>query len=245
MARAILFDLFETLITESRDAPRGVSSLAPEFGCAREAFRAQWRTRRPAVTAGRLSFRLALSDIVIALGGHADEAMLQRICDDRVRAKARAFAQIDPHVLTTIDHLRSRGLRLAIISNCFAEDVVSWPQCALASRFDCTLFSFEVGLAKPDPAIYLEATRRLGVSASNTWYIGDGQDDELLGAERAGLRSFQALWFLKRWSHFREPPGSASTLAHVEELLPLVEHSLAPVDSALTRAPSRTGEHDG
>ena len=232
MVQAILFDLFETLITESRDPPRGVSSLAPEFGCAREAFRTQWNTRRPAVTAGRLSFRQALIDIVTTLGGHADEAVLQRICDDRRHAKARPFAQIDPLVLTTIDHLRNRGLRLGIISNCFAEDVVAWPQSSLASLFDCTVFSFDVGLAKPAPAIYLEATRRLGASASNTWFIGDGQDDELPGAEQAGLRAFQALWFLKRWSHFREPPGSASTLSHVEELQLLVEQSLAPMDSA-------------
>ena len=236
MVQAILFDLFETLITESRDPPSGVSSLAPEFECAREAFRAQWKARRPAVTAGRLSFRDALRDITNTLGGHADEVTLRRICDDRVRTKARAFAQIDPLVLTTIDHLRSRGLHLGVISNCFAEDVVEWPQSSLASRFDCTLFSFEAGLAKPHPAIYLEATRRLGVSASDTWFIGDGQDNELLGAERAGLRSFQALWFLKRWSHFRESPGSASTLSRVEELLPLVEQSLAPVDGEFTRA---------
>ena len=241
MAQAILFDLFETLITESRDPPSGVSSLAPEFECAREAFRAQWKTRRPAVTAGRLSFRDALRDVTNTLGGHADEVTLRRICDDRVRTKARAFAQIDPLVLTTIDHLRRRSLRLGVISNCFAEDVVEWPQSSLASRFDCTLFSFEAGLAKPDPAIYLEATRRLGVSASDTWFIGDGQDNELLGAERAGLRSFHALWFLKRWSHFREPPSSASTLSRVEELLPLVDQSLESVGSALTRAKPHGG----
>ena len=244
MVQAILFDLFETLITESRDPPRGVSTLAPLFGCARDAFRAQWKTRRPAVTAGRLPFREAIRDIVITLGGHADEADLQRICDDRRHAKARPFAQIDPLVLTTIDHLRCRGLRLGVISNCFAEDVVAWPQSSLASRFDCAVFSYDVGLAKPDPAIYLEAARLLGVSASDTWFIGDGQDDELPGAERAGLRACQALWFLKRWSHFREPPGSASTISRVEEILPLVEQSLAPVDSELTRA-HVTEEHDG
>ncbi len=236
MVQAILFDLFETLITESLDPPGGVSSLAPEFGCAREAFRAHWKTRRPEVTAGRLSFRQALSDVAIALGSHVDEALLRRVCEDRVRAKARPFAQIHPHVLTTIDHLRGRGLRLGVISNCFAEDVAAWPQSSLASRFDCTLFSFEVGLAKPDPAIYLEASRRLGASASDTWFIGDGQDDELPGAERAGLRSFQAQWFLKRWPHFLEPRSSASTLSRVEQILPLIEPSLAPVDSVLTRA---------
>jgi putative hydrolase of the HAD superfamily len=225
MVQAILFDLFETLITESRDPPRGVSSLAPQFGCTREAFRAHWKTRRPAVTAGRLPFREAIRDIVITLGGHADESDLQRICDDRRQAKARPFAQIDPLVLTTIDHLRCRGVRLGVISNCFAEDVVAWPQSSLASRFDCTVFSFDVGLAKPDPAIYVEAARRLGSNAADTWFIGDGQDDELPGAERAGLRSWRARWFLKEWPHYREAPSSASDLSDIEEVLTLVEHS--------------------
>ena len=236
MVRALLFDLFETLITESGEPPAGVSSLAPAFGCERNAFRAQWKARRPAVTVGRLSFRQALEEIALSLGQHADEATLHRICDGRVRAKARPFAQIDRDVVTMIDHLRSQGLRLAVISNCFAEDVVSWPQCAIASRFDCTLFSFEVGLAKPDPAIYLEATQRLGVSASDTWFIGDGQDKELSGATQAGLRAFRALWFLKRWPHYREAPSSVPDLSNIEEILTLVEHSHESVDSASTPA---------
>src|SRR5258708_1678326 len=57
MVQAVLFDLFETLITESGTRPAGVSSLAPELGCEREAFRAQWKARRAAVTAGCVSFR--------------------------------------------------------------------------------------------------------------------------------------------------------------------------------------------
>jgi putative hydrolase of the HAD superfamily len=236
MPRAILFDLFETLITESRDPPRGVSSLAPEFGCAREAFRAQWKARRPAVTVGRLSFRQALEEIALSLGQHADEATLQRTSDDRIRAKAQPFERLEPNILTTIEHLRHRGLRLAVVSNCFAEDITAWPQCALASLFDCTVFSCEVGLAKPDPAIYLEATRRLGVDVSDTWFIGDGQDEELSGATQAGLRAFRALWFLKRWPHYREAPSSAADLSNIAEILTLVEHSHEPVDGASTPA---------
>jgi len=226
MVRAVLFDLFETLITESRTQPAGVSSLGPELGCEREAFRAQWKARRPAVTVGRLPFRQALSDIATTLGSHAEEAMLQRMRDQRIRAKAEPFKQIDDQVLTMIGHLRSRGLRLGIISNCFAEDVVAWPQCPLASSFDCTVFSFEVGLAKPDPEIYLEATRRLRVDVSDTWFIGDGMHEELSGAEKVGLRVFRALWFLRRWPHFREELGSAASMASVDELLNAVEQSI-------------------
>ena len=130
------------------------------------------------------------------------------------------------------DYLRRRSLRLGIISNCFAEDVAAWPGCSLASRFDCTLFSFEVGLAKPDPEIYIEATRRLRVDVSETWFIGDGGHEELSGAEQAGLRALKALWFLKRWPRFREKPCSATTVATVDEVVSLVERVIGPPHGA-------------
>ena len=199
--RSVVFDLFETLVTESGTRPAGVSSLAPRLGCEREAFRRRWKALRLDVTLGRLSFRQALSDIATELGGHAEAATLQRMCDERIRVKAEALTEVEPQVLVMLDALRSRDVRLGVISNCFAEDVAAWPKCPLASRFDCSVLSFEVGLAKPDPEIYVEATRRLHVDVSEAWFVGDGADDELLGAEKAGLRAFRALWFLKRWPH--------------------------------------------
>ena len=228
MVRAVLFDLYETLITESGTQRAGASSLGPELGCEREAFRGQWRTLRPAVTVGRLSLRQALSDIATRLGSHAEDATLQRLYEARIRSKAESLEQIEDPILRMIGHLRRRDLRLGVISNCFAEDVAAWPQCSLASDFDCAVWSFEVGLAKPDPEIYIEATRRLQVDVSETWVIGDGMHEELSGAERAGLRAFRALWFLRRWPNFREEPCSSSvaSVASVEEVLGLVERSI-------------------
>jgi FMN phosphatase YigB (HAD superfamily) len=230
--RAILFDLYETLITESGSRPEGVSSLGPALGCERAAFRIRWRALRPAVTVGQLSFRQALRDIATGLGSQVDDGTLQRVYEERVRVKGYAFADIEHQVLVMLDDLRSRNLRLGVISNCFAEHVATWPASALASRVDCTVFSFDVGLAKPDPRIYLEATRRLNVDVSETWFVGDGGDGELTGAEQAGLRAFRAVWFLKRWPHFREEPRSGVSLASLGDLVTLVEHTLAPVDPA-------------
>jgi putative hydrolase of the HAD superfamily len=228
MVRAVLFDLFETLITESGIRRTGVSSLAAGLGCEREAFGALWRAVRPAVMIGRVSFRQALSDIAARLGSRADDATLQRMCDERIAATGEAFAQIEPQILMMLDRLRRQDLRLGIVSNCFAEDVAAWPRCFLTPRVDCTVFSFEVGLAKPNPEIYLEATRRLGVDVSETWFIGDGAHGELSGAEQAGLRAFKALWFLKRWPHYQEVPRSTSSVASVDEFVSLVEQSLEP-----------------
>ena len=234
MVKAVLFDLFETLVTESRTRPAGVSSLAPDLGCERTAFRRHWKALRPAVQIGRLSFGQALRDITTTLGSHADDAAIERICDERIRAKRGPFAQVEQPVVMMLDHLRSRNVRLGIVSNCFAEDVAAWSQCALAPYFDCTVFSFEAGVAKPDPAIYMEATRRLGVAASATWFIGDGAHEELSGAERAGLRAFRALWFLRRWPHFKDEPSPAAGLASVDDFVALLEQSIGPLDTEFT-----------
>jgi HAD superfamily hydrolase (TIGR01549 family) len=243
MIRAVVFDLFETLVTESLTQPAGVSSLAAEFGCERDAFRREWKALRPAVTVGQMSFGQALKDIATKLGGHAEEATFQRLCEERTRKKAEAFAHIEDPVLMMVDYLRSRNLRLGVISNCFAEDAAAWPHCSLISRFDSTVFSFEVGLAKPDPGIYVEAIRRLRVDVSEAWFIGDGGSDELSGAEHAGLRAFKALWFLRRWPHFREEPCSAASFASVEEVVNLVEQAIGLPDGASAGPPpTRTSE---
>jgi putative hydrolase of the HAD superfamily len=230
MVRAILFDLFETLITESGTRPPGVSSLAPALGCERDDFRRHWKALRPAVSRGRLSFRQAIGEITTRLGSPADPFTLQRVCEQRVRTKAQPFEQLEPQIVTMLDDLRHRGLRLGVVSNCCAEDVAAWRHSSLASRFDRTVFSFEVGLAKPDPEIYKEAARRLRADVSQTWYIGDGADEELSGAEHAGLRPFRAIWFLRRWPHYREEPGSIAKLATVAEIVSVVERSVGLPD---------------
>jgi putative hydrolase of the HAD superfamily len=181
-----------------------------------------------------LSFREAIGEITSALGCPADELTLQHICEERLRVKAEPFLEIEDPVLSMIDHFRARGLRLGVVSNCLAEDAAAWPNCSLASRFDCAVFSFEVGLAKPNPDIYIEASRRLQIDASDTWYIGDGADEELSGAAEAGVRPFRATWFLRRWPHFRDEPGSIAHVDATTDFVNLVERALARTAEAIS-----------
>jgi HAD superfamily hydrolase (TIGR01509 family) len=235
MPRSVLFDLFETLVTESVTQPPGVSSLASGLGFEREAFRTQWKTLRPAVLTGRLSFRQALGDITTTLGNPADAATLQRLSDERARTKAQPLERVEPAVLATLDALRRRNIRLGVVSNCCAEDVAAWPTCPLATRFESVVFSYEVGRTKPDPEIYRHAAGRLGVDVSDAWYIGDGGDDELRGAAQAGLpRAFRALWFLRRWPHFRDEARSEPSVEAVDEIVSLVDAT--PIEPQAGRA---------
>jgi putative hydrolase of the HAD superfamily len=198
---AVLFDLYETLITESHLAPTRASSLAHALGLDRQAYRAEWKARRPRVVVGELSFADALTEVSQTLIGTVDTAAIQHICQQRIREKAAACAHPDHQIVTLITDLVRRGVGLGVVSNGFREDVVPWPDCPLAPSFQCAAFSCEEGVAKPDPEIYRRAMRRLRVQPEATVYIGDGGDDELAGAEQAGLRAFRAAWFVRSPSH--------------------------------------------
>ena len=60
MIKAVLLDLFETLVTERHLAPVRASSLGERLGLESTAFRARWRSQRPRVLRGQLSFADAL-----------------------------------------------------------------------------------------------------------------------------------------------------------------------------------------
>jgi len=218
MITAVLFDLYETLVTESHGAPTRASSLASVLGLERHVYRAEWKARRPRIVVGKLSFADALSEISQALAGTVDADTIQGICRQRIREKVEAFARTDNQVTMLVNELVRRNVRLGVISNGFKEDVLPWPGCSLAPAFHCTAFSCDEGVAKPDPEIYLRAVRRLGSEPEATMYIGDGGDNELAGAEQAGLRACRAAWFV---------PASAQALpwpelTRCEEVLTLV-----------------------
>jgi putative hydrolase of the HAD superfamily len=195
MIRAILFDLYETLVTERDAAPTRASSLGERLGLDAAAFRKAWKPQRVRAIRGQVSFADALLEVGEMLGRTLDSSFVHSLSDERRLEKAALFQRFHREALPALRGLRDHGCRLAVVSNCFAEDVEAWPRCPMAECFDASVFSFEVGAAKPEPHIYREAMRRLGVEGSNAVFVGDGGDDELLGAERAGLRAAQATWF--------------------------------------------------
>src|SRR5437660_3597454 len=204
MIQGVLFDLFETLVTESYASIQRASSLASGLGVNEDAYRRLWRSRRPDVMLGRATFRAAVAHIARTLGVSPDQSLLDDIRSERMRQKAAVLGDVQPDVLATMEALRARGLRLALVTNSLAEDVAAWDRSPLHPFFDVALFSCVAGLAKPDPQVYLLACRELDLLPPHTLFIGDGGDDELAGALRAGVQARQALWFSRTPGQRRE-----------------------------------------
>jgi putative hydrolase of the HAD superfamily len=217
MLKAVVFDLYETLVTQNGTVVPRAGALGESLGCNAAAYRREWKQLRPLVLRGELTFQQALLEAGTRLGVAIPVERAQRASDERIRANTTVFQKNDPELVALTGDLHARGVRLATISNCMAEDVVAWPQSAFAPRFQCAVFSYAARRVKPDPQVYLDAVAQLGVQPAEALYIGDGGDDELAGAERAGLRAAQAVWFVSRPAVPRIP-----VLANRQDVMRLV-----------------------
>ena len=90
-----------------------------------------------------------------------------------------------PAVLTS---LRERGVATAILSNVGMDPRGVLQRTGLAGLYDAEVFSFEVGVVKPDPAIFAIAAERLGLPAHELLMVGDTVDDDGAAAH-LGMRT--------------------------------------------------------
>jgi putative hydrolase of the HAD superfamily len=97
-----------------------------------------------------------------------------------------------------LEALRTRGLRLALVSNTASPEWLLRPvleRQGLVERLDAIVLSSEVGKRKPHPAIFERAVAELDVQPDEALFVGDRLDADVAGASRAGMRTVQALWF--------------------------------------------------
>jgi HAD superfamily hydrolase (TIGR01509 family) len=90
-------------------------------------------------------------------------------------------------VLPTLEGLRGRYI-LGAMSN-----GNSYPRTlGLEHFFQFIILAQEVGIEKPDPGIFHLAVQRAGCLPEELLYVGDSQEEDILGARRAGVR---IAWF--------------------------------------------------
>jgi putative hydrolase of the HAD superfamily len=185
----IVFDLFHTLVDPQEHAPPGyrrIREVAGILGLPEHEVELWWEQRVPVLVSEPVypvdevvewarSRRIVLdpshiADIDRALGVHADSALRSPI----------------DGVVETLQHLRSVGLGLTILSNVVVRDVRTFPLSPLAPLVDDACFSCFTGMVKPNPVAFTGVLDRLGSTPVRAIYVGDGGSDELGGARRSG-----------------------------------------------------------
>ena len=108
------------------------------------------------------------------------------------RLDARMWTTQNPRMVAWQQQLKARGLRTAILSNMGDTVLESIErEYAWIQNFDVLVWSFQLGMAKPDPAIYRHTLKRLGTRPEETLFI----DDKRVNIEAARALGLQAIEF--------------------------------------------------
>jgi len=108
---------------------------------------------------------------------------------------------------------RASGLRIIVASNwdVSLHDVLR--RTRLDVLVDGVVCSAEVGRSKPDPAVFVAALELAGVAAEEAVHIGDSVEEDVAGAQAAGIEA----WLLVRDGTRAQAPVGTRTLASLRE----------------------------
>lgn len=117
-------------------------------------------------------------------------AVAERGLELDLSSLASFYGQLEVHaeVVETVRALRRDGYLTALVTNNVKEAGDSWrAKLPLEELFDVVVDSCEVGMRKPNPAIYHYALERLGGIAPERAVFLDDAEGNVEGARRAGL----------------------------------------------------------
>lgn len=187
--RAIVLDLFGTLVPEFPLSVWAgmIEGMAAAVGADIAAFRRGWEdTVVERQTGGFPDVASNVREICRRLDLRPSNARVADALEVRA-ALYRTWFRPQPGAVDLLRWLHERGYRSALVSMCAPDAPALWAASPLGGLVDVLVFSCEVGLRKPDPAIYLAASDRLGVTPADCLYVGDGSYRELSGAAAVGM----------------------------------------------------------
>lgn len=230
MIKAILFDLFGTLIAYTdwaesvQTAGDGIYAVLADLGATMpyEDFIQYWLTRfflplSPDEDIAETPFLGKILRLFKLCGLPADHEAAKR-------AAAKCIADWEAHLylpedaLPTLAALEGR-YGLALVSNFdhppYVHELLR--RHGLARYLNPIIVSGAVGLEKPDPRIYHLALNALGCAPQEALFVGDTPETDIVGAEAAGCR---AVLIDRQGTH---PTFSGERIRALNELLMLVK----------------------
>ena len=217
MVRAVIFDMFETLVTLFTGRTYFSENIREDLanvGVSLDEFRRAWHATEVGRSTGEYTMAEGLAKTLrlIGYGGDKDAdgatAPSEKLYDEEMIAEAvemvtrkrrealsDTFTNIPEASVQLLKNLHERGYKIGLISNCFSDECEMIKESVLYPYFDAVRMSYECGIIKPDPAIFESICEELGVAPQECLYVGDGGSRELFAAREAGMRAAQALWF--------------------------------------------------
>jgi putative hydrolase of the HAD superfamily len=196
MIKAVIFDMFETLITHYESPLYMGRQIAADIGITENKFREIWNTSEEDRTLGKKTLENVIEEVLRVNELYSKE-LFDKIIEKRILSKRECFEHIHTEIIPLLKELKTRNIKIGLISNCYSEECDVIKDSILFEYFDSACMSCELGMKKPDVRIFEKCMKDLEVSPEECIYVGDGGSRELETARKLGMNPVQAVWYLK------------------------------------------------
>lgn len=139
--------------------------------------------------------RVLLGAAAPALPGRLSPAVMATLVEAYARPVLLVPPAVDEGARAALERLRTREVTLALISNTMRTPGATVRKLlahyGLLDHFAHTTFSDEVGVRKPDPAIFELTLRAVHGQPESSVHVGDDEILDVQGGRAAGLRVIQ------------------------------------------------------
>ena len=194
MIKAVIFDMYETLVTQFRSPLYYGAHIAEDAGIPKEEFLPSWRATEYSRATGKMTLEDAIEKLLIEHHVYSKD-LYEKIVKKRISIQADCFCHLHEEIVPMLSALKKRGMQIGLISNCFSEEAEIIRKSELYSYFDVVCLSYEEGMMKPEHEIFQRCMNKLGVTAKECLYVGDGGSNELETARTLGMQAVQAVWY--------------------------------------------------
>ncbi|MDE6673441.1 MAG: HAD-IA family hydrolase [Acetatifactor sp.] len=223
MIKAVIFDMYETLITLYESPLYFGTQIALDAGIEEDKFQKLWNAAEEGRTIGKITLEEILEKILKENDCYS-ENKIEYIVRKRIKCKEEAFNHLHSEILPMLRSLKEKGILIGLISNCFSEESVVIKKSILYPFFNVVCLSFDEGMQKPDQAIFCRCIEKLNVQADECLYVGDGGSCELEAAKMIGMKAVQAVWYLKEGTN--QPSKRKEEFVNVETPLDILNFCL-------------------
>jgi putative hydrolase of the HAD superfamily len=229
MLKAVAFDLWETLITDTPEQSRKqerlrLARMEEILGAhvpaerIEHAYRTLWHRCHELYWSADVDVpcRRQIEHFVEELQLDADAPTLDALEDVYARAAVEILPNVVDGAHDVVAELKRRGFRVGLISNTgrtpgsALREILD--ELGLARHIDAMIFSNEHGACKPQASIFAALREGLGVDYDETMFVGDNLYVDVHGAQRCGMRAV----------HFIPPVRGTAVAPHFEHGLEIV-----------------------
>lgn len=194
--RAVFFDLAGTLIHVRGGLGHQYALIAKEFGvivdpkAIDDVFGQALRAAGPMREDERGFWKSLVRDAHARAGTAMDDPTFDRYFERLFEHFAGADAwEVYPDVVPALDQLVRNGLILGLVTNFDRRVIRLLPAVGLDSYFSSLAIPAYAGVSKPERAIFDYALSRHGLQPDEAMQVGDSPEEDVGGAEAAGLRA--------------------------------------------------------